>query len=216
MARTADQKTFFDPLYPVLRAGPGLDNPGFNDAWRKFWDHYSPQVRGWARQQGLRDDQIDEITPRVMARLVEVMPKFQYDPERGFSPWLRTVVNNIINDFWASLVRHPGANPQGGSSAALRLDAMPDSDAAADSLGLVVETAMREFLAEVAREAEELVRSKVKPATWDAYELIEKQKLPGKEVAAKTGLTVAAAFMARGRVKQMVDDEIVRLGKLRK
>ena len=205
------KSTAFDDIYPHLRSDPV--SPEYQAGWGRFWSQYEPRIRAWARQHQLDTNDADEVVGRVMAKLVQLMPTFEYDPTRGFSPWLRRVVHNVIVDLWASAAKQPGAQGPGGSSAVERLHDLAAEEPASDALELVVGTALNDFLSRLRADAEAVVKAQVLPTSWRAFEMIEKEKRSGKAASEETGLTVAAAFVTRGRVRSMIEVQIVRLGK---
>src|SRR6516162_4533468 len=76
-----------------------LRDPQDNPAWNVFWQRYQPRIRGWAISCGLSNDEVEEITSQVLAKLVEKMPEFDYDARQSFRGWLRMVVQNVVRDF---------------------------------------------------------------------------------------------------------------------
>jgi RNA polymerase sigma-70 factor (ECF subfamily) len=68
-----------------------------------------------------------------------------------------------------------------------------------------------EFDREVLEEAVARVRTRVAPRTWRVFELTAHEGRSGAEAAAELGMTVAAVFVARGRVQRMLQEEVRRL-----
>jgi RNA polymerase sigma-70 factor (ECF subfamily) len=67
--------------------------------WCDFVEIYEPLIYRYARLRGLNYEDAREIVQECMARLVEEMPRYEYSHQRGsFKRWLRTMVNNKIND----------------------------------------------------------------------------------------------------------------------
>jgi RNA polymerase sigma factor (sigma-70 family) len=189
----------------------------YEEAWRRFCRCNEPKIRGWAAAMKLNAGQIDEITGRVMAKLVKATRTYQRDPERSFSAWLRAVVRNEVRDFWSSSVRRPGGLGLGGSDArdALEQQADADVDAEADAATDVLVADLDEQAGErdaKVRRAIAQVRGRVQEQTWEIFELTALRNRPGKEVAEQTGRTIAAVHMARSRVAAMLREELARLG----
>src|ERR1700736_1485235 len=77
-------------------------------AWRTFLERYQPLIHAWCCRSRLRPDQSEEVTGRVLAKLVTAMrTKYTHDPACRFRGWLRTVVQNEVNTFWREQVRRP-------------------------------------------------------------------------------------------------------------
>src|SRR5258708_2402880 len=87
-----------------LLSSPVLDH----DAWRAFVERYRPLMEKCCRQAQLQQADADDVTARVLSRLVQVLPGFERDPAKRFRGWLRTVVRNEIRDFWRERGRHAG------------------------------------------------------------------------------------------------------------
>src|SRR5690349_13361574 len=69
-------------------------------AWRRFLSHYLPMMQAWARRFGLSESDADELTSRLLIKLVEALPKFEYDPQQGsFRGWLKTVTQRELVTF---------------------------------------------------------------------------------------------------------------------
>ena len=80
----------------------------YNDreAWSRFMTLYLPMMQVWARRFGLSDDDTEELTGRLLAKLVEVLPKFEYDPAKGsFRGWLKTVAQRELTRVHLAILR---------------------------------------------------------------------------------------------------------------
>lgn len=49
-------------------------------AWSQFMGLYLPMLQTWARRFGLSHDDGEELTSRLLTKLVEALPRFDYDP----------------------------------------------------------------------------------------------------------------------------------------
>jgi DNA-directed RNA polymerase specialized sigma24 family protein len=215
---SSNHSTFFEHLYLDLKADPSdpLHRLKYERAWSEFWGHYAPEIRGWLRQQGVRESEIEEVLSRVMARLVEYMPTFEFDSKKGFSGWLWTVSKTMALKFWSSQDRHPGAVGTGDSDAAAQLAQVTVNEEAAVSFSRLLDTAMGQFLDRIRIDAEAIVEREVDPITWQAYVLLEKEKRKGQEVAKILKITYTLAMVKRGRVKKKIEEEMIILGRMRR
>jgi RNA polymerase sigma factor (sigma-70 family) len=204
-----DQVSVFAAIHPGM-VDPH-DKVAYEEAWVKFCRCYEPKVRGWAAGMGLNAGQIDEITGRVMVKLVKTMPNYRYDPERSFSGWLRKVVKNEVLDFWSSADRVPGSVGIGGSEIRSALHEIPDAEAASDVLVAVLSEQVNDREAKV-RLAVQEVKARVQAESWEAFELIAFGRFSGKEAAQRIGRTVAAVHMAKSRVAGLLREELQKLG----
>ena len=62
-----------------------LRDLGNREAWSRFMGLYLPLIRPWGRRHDLPKQDVEELTGRLLAKLVEKIPKFRYDPDKGDS-----------------------------------------------------------------------------------------------------------------------------------
>lgn len=173
-----------------------LRGPGNEAAWDRFVRTYRPLVEGRCRAAGLQPADTEDVTARVLAKLVGAFRSFEYDPGRRFRGYLRTVVASALADFWAERGRHPGAVGTGDPDQAETLAQVPDPlRALADELDDRVHDDLTR-----ARRLIDRVQAEVSAAHWQAYWATAVEHRPAAEVAAELGLTVAAVYMAKSRV----------------
>jgi len=143
-----------------------LKDPNDQEAWNDFVERYAPRIFSWCRQYSLQDSDAADVTQEVLAKLVETMRHFSYDPGQGrFRGWLKTVTANAVRDL-ARTGKRPGRG-SGDSRVQGQLAALQD-EAAVSSLASAIEAGYDE---ELLREAEIRVALRVKPKTWQAYRL---------------------------------------------
>ena len=65
-----------------------------------------------------------------------------------------------------------------------------------------------EFDRELLEQAMARVRLRVQPHTWEAFRLLALEGLSGAEAAARLGMKVGAVFVAKSKVRKMLEDEI--------
>jgi RNA polymerase sigma factor (sigma-70 family) len=187
----------------LLRA---LANPDSNEAaWRIFLERYQPLIHRWCCRWGLNHNQAEEVTEAVLAKLVTVMRTFVYDPTRRFRGWLRKVVWNEVRSSWRRAKRHPGDQGTGDPEVHRQLEQL---EAPGDVDGLVQEldeTLKREL--RLARQVTARVQARVQQQTWRAFWLTVMKQKPPRDVARRLGMSVAAVYMAKHRVAQLLDEE---------
>lgn len=177
------------------------------EAWNEFVERYTPRIYGWCRRYRLQESDAADVTQEVLGKLVKVIRSFEYDPRKGsFRGWLKTVTNNAVRDFLADL-----SGPDRGSGDTRIGDvlaAIQDPGAISELTATLEEEAERTLL----REAEERVRLRVQPHTWDAYRLLATEGLSAAEVAVRLSMPVAEVYVAKSRVVKSLREEIERLG----
>jgi RNA polymerase sigma-70 factor (ECF subfamily) len=162
-------------------------------AWAQFVELYAPLVYGFARKHGLQDADAADLTQDVLQAVSGGIRRLDYDPHRGsFRGWLFTVVRNKLRNFIAAQKR-PGRGT-GDSNAQQLLQELParedDQTAWWD----------QEYERRVFTWAAEQVRGVFQDSTWQAFWQTAVEGKTGPEVARGLGLSVAAVYLAKGRV----------------
>ncbi len=187
-----------------------LEDPDQREvAWRTFLQRYQPLIYRWSRHTGLNHDDAEEVTARVLCKLVTALRDFVYDPAHRFRGWLKTVVENEVRSFYRERARRPGDRGRAHPFAQRLLAELQVPDAIDELVEQLDNTLARDL-----RDAEEIsrcVRARVEPNTWQAFWLTAVGKESGRDVAGRLGLTVAAVYMAKRRVGKMLRAEAERL-----
>ena len=171
----------------LVRLGDAADSP----AWGQFVDLYAPPVYACARRHGLQDADAADVTQDVLRAVHGAFRRGDFDPNRGrFRAWLITIVRNKLRDFVTARARRAGSRqrPEFG----LENVPAPNGDPAAD----FDQECERRLFAWAA----EQVRGRFQPATWQAFWRTAVDGASGKAVAAELGMSVAAVYLAKGRV----------------
>jgi RNA polymerase sigma-70 factor (ECF subfamily) len=168
-------------------------------AWDRFVEIYGPVILDWCRQCNLQDADANDVTQEALLRLAQALPSFEYNPERRFRGWLRTVVHHCVCDWCAA--RRGGASGSGDTSVLELLESVPAREQLVDRLE-------RQFDQELLQLAMQRVRDRVEPQTWLVFELLAVQQLSGVEVAQRTGMKIATAFATRSKVQRLLRTEI--------
>jgi RNA polymerase sigma-70 factor (ECF subfamily) len=188
--------------FPATRASllVRLRDPHDGVAWGQFVDLYAPLIYGYVRKQGLQDADAADVCQDVLTAVAGAVGRLDYDPARGaFRNWLFTVVRNKILNWRAT--RANKAIGSGDSATQKRLEQCPAPDT--DDAEWQAEWDRRLFAW-----ACEQVRPSVTAATWQAFWRTAFEDQPGKRVAADLGMSVAAVYLARGRVLARLKDLI--------
>jgi RNA polymerase sigma-70 factor (ECF subfamily) len=174
-------------------------------AWSQFMSLYLPMMRAWGRRFGLQDDDVEELTSRLLAKLVEAIPRFDYDPEKGsFRGWLKTITHREVSNLARERRRRlPGEDATGRSAVYdLLLQHADDVDDLVASLhdqsGILLRS-VQDALLEVqgACQGEE-------QKSWELFQRIFVKGQGIEPVAAEFGLSYHAAAMRVQRIKKKV------------
>ncbi len=169
-------------------------------AWSQFVEIYAPLVYGFARRHGLQDADAADLTQDVLRAVSRAVRDLDYDARRGsFRGWLFTVARNEFRDFLAGRKR-PGQG-SGDTDMQRRLHEVPAPD---DSSAWWDQEYERQLFAWAA----EQVRGRFQEATWQAFWQTAVEGKSGKEVARGLGLSVAAVYLAKGRVMARLKEQI--------
>jgi RNA polymerase sigma-70 factor (ECF subfamily) len=170
-------------------------------AWSQFVELYAPLVFGFARKHGLQDADAADLTQDVLQAVSGGIRALDYDPRRGsFRGWLFTVARNKLCNFLAACKR-PGRNT-GDAHTQHRLEELPareeDQTAWWD----------QEYERRVFSWAADQVRGVFQESTWQAFWRTAVEGKTGPQVARELRLSVAAVYLAKGRVMARLKDLI--------
>jgi RNA polymerase sigma factor (sigma-70 family) len=181
----------------LARLGDALDG----EAWSRFVDLYAPPIYRFARGQGLQDADAADLTQDVLRSVSSAFQRGAFDAALGsFRSWLFTVVRNRLRDVMTSPKRRErGA---GDSATIDRLGEIPAPSAdLAELWKLECERQMFAWAAEQ-------VRPRFQSASWKAFWRTAVEGARGADVAQELGLTVAAVYLAKGRVMAAIKELI--------
>ncbi|HTU21871.1 MAG TPA: sigma-70 family RNA polymerase sigma factor [Gemmataceae bacterium] len=165
------------------------------DAWERLVLLYTPFIYSWARQVGLQEADAADLVQDVFVTLVQTLPSFDYDRQKSFRRWLRTVTLNKWRD--RQKKREPQLVP--GDSARLG-EQLPAAD--------VEHLWEAEYRQQLVHRALAIMSRDFQPATWKAFWQQAVEGRPAEAVAADLGLTVGAAYAAKFRVLSRLRQEM--------
>ena len=186
-----------------------LRNSNDDEAWRSFVERYTPRIYAWCRRFRLQDSDAADVTQNVLARMVVVMRKFDYNRSRGtFRAWLRKVTQNAVMD----LMRDWEQQVQGsGDTTEMRFLSMIQDPRVVDELAKTFE---EEHKLELLAEAEQRVQLRVKPHTWQAYVLTAVEQIPSSVVAQRLEMRVSDVYVSKSRVIKLLHQEVAKLERI--
>ena len=164
--------------------------------WNRLVDLYTPLIRGWVRQFGAQESDIDDLVQEVMSVIVEKVPQFEHSGQRGaFRRWLRTIAFNCAQINFR-------ARQKADRDPAQTVDEMLDPN------GELEQQWEREHDEYVTQRLLDLLRPDFADSTWQAFLRQVIDEASPTEVAAELGITVNAAVIAKSRVLRRLRDEI--------
>jgi|694.fasta_scaffold02937_2 RNA polymerase sigma-70 factor (ECF subfamily) len=180
-------------LMEVLR-----DEAADTAAWGEFVRVYGPAVVAWCRERGLQHDDALDVTQDVLLRFWKASKQFRYDSRGRFRSYLEQVARSALVR-WSE---QAGA-AQGQASRSM-LERIPDREGLLARLAEAYDT---ELVAIAMAE----VKTRVRPHTWQAFELLALEHRSGAEVAATLGIEINTAYVARRKVQRMIREIVDRL-----
>jgi RNA polymerase sigma-70 factor, ECF subfamily len=172
-----------------------LREPKPETAWERFGDLYAPLIFYWARQKGLTSTDAADLVQDVLATLVVKLRDFEYDSNRRFRCWLRTITVNRAND----LYRRNSLRPEVG------FDDVLQQMAVVDDTELFTES---EYRSVVLNRALELLRSEFRETTWQAFWMQVAEGLKAADVAQQLELPLNAVYLAKSRLLARLRGEL--------
>ena len=171
-------------------------------AWGEFVDRYAPKIFSWCRRFCLQDSDAADVTQEVLCKLVSAMRSFEYDRKRGrFRGWLKTITSNTVRDLIARQSRARAS----GDTRTVKMFEMLEDESATNALAETIESAYQQ---ELLAAAEAGVQIRVKPTTWQIYQLAAVQQLPATSVAEQLCIKISEVYVAKSRVIKMLRDEV--------
>ncbi len=170
--------------------------------WVEFVERYGPRIYRWCVHRRLQDADAEEVTQNVLVKMAEQLRKFEYDPNRSFRAWLRTVTENAVKDFMKGLnSRKVGT---GGSAILQRLSEVEAPTDLSERLKEV-------FDLEIAEEAMARVCSRVTSDRWMAWHLTAREGRTGADVAKELNMKVVSVYTARNQIQNLIREEVEKL-----
>lgn len=166
--------------------------------WSRFVALYTPLIFYWARSHGMSVADSEDLVQDVMTVLVRKLPDFEYDANRSFRGWMRTVTLNRCRD----LLRRRATGPD-------MLQSMETVELSGpDVVELFGERQYRQYLA---RRALELMQAEFETKTWQACWESTVSERPADDIAAELGMTVNAVYLAKSRVLRRLREDLAGL-----
>jgi RNA polymerase sigma-70 factor (ECF subfamily) len=167
-------------------------------AWGEFVERYGRKIYQWCRRWDLQLADAEDVTQEVLLKLAQKLRTFRYDPSGSFRAWLKTLTRHAWSDFVESGTRNGHGR---------RMKSLDVLGAGEDLVAELDE----EFDRELLDEAMARVQLRVEPHTWEAFRLTALENLSGAETARQLGIKVATVFVAAGRVRKRLQEELRQL-----
>lgn len=184
-------------------------DPCDSTAWAAFNTLYGGPIQHWALKMGLSPNDADELSQDVLVKLLDEMPRFEYDPKKKFRGWLRRVVSTAVVDRYREHKRRPGDRGIGGTAAHELLREVEDTGGFGEMLEELEDRLER---GRVLAAACEHVKGRTDERTWEMFMLLILDSLKAPEVAKRYEISVTAVYAAKSRVLKMIREKISQIG----
>ena len=169
------------------------------EAWHRLVDLYRPLVLYWCGRNGVKADDVEDVTQEVFTAASIGLVNFRRDrPDDTFCGWLRVITRNECLQHFR---RDKGkARAAGGDSDELLhaiADPTPNPDAEEESvIGGIYPRAM------------ELVRGEFESRTWEMFWLTVVEDRDTDDVGKQLGVSAAAVRQAKSRILRRIKEEV--------
>ena len=172
-----------------------MRNGASASVWNRFVQLYTPLLFYWVKRMGFERAEAADVVQEVLMLLLVRIPEFEYEKDKSFRSWLRTVTMNKCRD----LIRRDKARVHHETRRAIE---SPD----ADSNGSLFTDF--EYRAAVARRALELLKPQFGEETWQAAWQSTVMNQSAKEISEQLGISVNAVYLAKGRVMKKLRQQL--------
>ena len=170
-----------------------LQLPNNTSSWQEFAATYSGVVNDYARAYGRCEHDRKDIVQNVWLVLCRIMPKFQYQRDRGgFRHLLRRIVKTTAIDWFRRRGVVCSANAE-----VLQLASPPE-----EKLVLAEQRS-------VLHHSLELARQKSSALAWTCFERHVIERRPAKQVGLELGLSANAVYVNASRVLDRVRTQCI-------
>ena len=177
-----------------------------HDSWQEFFDIYWKLIYGIARKSGLNEAEAQDVVQETLVSVAKHMPEFKYDPIKGtFKAWLLTMTRwRIINHKRARIP----VTDESHAGAETAMDKFPDTNSQDMDSAWDADWERNLLDAAMAR-----VKVRLDPEKFQIFDLYVNQQWPPEKVAQTFNISINQVYLAKGRVTDMLRDEVSRLEK---
>lgn len=178
-------------------------------SWPTFVEKYGPILDRWCQRWGASPQDAEDIVQECLIVVYRKLDTYRKSPKSNFRSWLKTVAYRI----WLQIleVRERKILESSTSGKVLTQDQCWEglrSQTAREDLSRSLDAIADREILEVASSR---VRAQVEPLTWKCFEMLNLEGAPGKDVAERLDLKVAAVFTNACRVRKLLKMEVERL-----
>lgn len=178
-----------------------LRDPSNGEMWRQFDERYRPILIGFARRQGLADDDAADVAQTALTQFAADYREGKYQRERGrLSSWIIGIARNRITDLKRAQVKR---RIDRGESALIDVsdDETVQRDWEDSRQRVILERAMHVLRSD----------TRLDERTIRAFDLCALRQVPPQEAAAQCGMSVAEVYVAKNRAIKKLREIVAQL-----
>lgn len=163
-----------------------LKKSGTEEPWNRFVKLYTPLLFFWARRIGLQVSDASDLVQDVLGIVFQKLPYWQYDREKSFRGWLRTITLNRHRE----LARKQKLKLEAGGSA---IQSVADHQNAESTWDL-------NYARQLVASAVESMKDDFHRSTWRALKELMTTGDSVAEIARKNNVSVWTLYAAKTRL----------------
>lgn len=179
-------------------------------SWREFYETYWRLIHNIATKAGLSEAEARDVLQETVVEVAGKIKEFTYDPGRGrFRGWLLQITRWRIADQFRRRLRANTRAALADTALASLAESVPDP-AAEQRFTEIWDAEWQDNLLQAAQDR---VRDRVAPRTFQAFELTVFKGWPVQRTAQALGISRAQVYLAKHRVAAALKAEIKELRK---
>src|SRR5262249_45057075 len=147
----------------------------------------------WARRAGLDENDAPDLVQDTLTLLVQKLPEFNYEPDKSFRAWLKSVLMNKLRE------RRRRKDPLAGA------DSSVETLESAEDLDQIEEDEYRRF---TTRRALESIQSEFSEVAWRAFNEHVVNGRDAAEVARDLQVQLGTVYAAKSRILARIREKV--------
>jgi RNA polymerase sigma factor (sigma-70 family) len=180
-----------------------------DDAWKEFYDFYWQLITGWARHFGCSPTKADDVFQETMVCLLRQISSFEYDPDKRFRSYLKTIVKGRCYDLFRKESRYIAASGDNSENEQLNSSLDLLSSGNSESISLEDDNI---WLSSLVHQALRRVYDKVDQQTYKSFCMYVLEDYSVDEVSKRLGdLRIGTIYQQKSRMLKMLEKEFLQL-----
>lgn len=176
-----------------------VKNPDDEKSWEDFVFYYKKFIYIICRNMKLNHHDGEEVVQKVLLKLWEKLPQFEYNEGSRFRSWLYVFISNAVKEFYRSSAR---ANER--KEKAADLDEWKPSNSFNKEIEEKVEREWQNYISNIALEN---IMPEFSAKVMDAFRQLNQGK-PAKQLSLEMGLPTNTIYIYSQRVIKRLKKEI--------